>query len=248
MQNMHAAAAFFDLYPYLGSALIVLTIFMAGLALFPSQREPALWSAFFAAPSGLLGIALVPDYWQPWLVVRIGRVGPEDFIWAFATGGLVWLTAIVPLARHWRISPQPPRMLRRYLAVNLIGAAVFIPLWLAGVRFMPAYLLSGGTLCAWLVWRQSRLWPLAVSGGVNFAILHVLVMKSVTVLWPSFVTQWTTAKFFGVVGFGLPLEEITWGFVTGTVWATLIDYVLDAGPRGFQDHATLSIAQRHSME
>src|ERR1700733_10333739 len=100
-RSMRAKLPFMHDYPYLGLTLLMLTPFLAGFMLIPSHRRGMLLGGLLAAPWGTWAIALVPDYWQPRVVLSLGKLSIEDFANAFATGTLTWLVAAVPLGWRW---------------------------------------------------------------------------------------------------------------------------------------------------
>src|SRR5690348_10621592 len=113
-------------YPYFTNATIMLAVCLAAMAIFRHQRRIALESALLTLPWGIWGVALVPEYWTPRLIIHIGKLGPEDFIWAFATGGLAWICAAELSRTKWQ-SPagaahSTGRTARRYGVIAAIGA------------------------------------------------------------------------------------------------------------------------------
>ena len=80
--------------------MVLLIILAVGLALCPHRlRWPTLMSALLTLPPVAGGAWAGRHYWSP---VRVGHsfVGPEDFAFSFALGGLGWLLGVWPLHRR----------------------------------------------------------------------------------------------------------------------------------------------------
>jgi hypothetical protein len=224
---MTALLTFLAEYPYFATAGIMFVTCLAGIAIFPCARPTALRSGLLALPWGCWGVALVPEYWTPRLLFSVGKVGPEDFIWAFAAGGLTWLLATVPTAQHFDAATNLSRDAARYAIVCLVGGILFVPLWLGGAGVMKAFLVSNVGLGIFLILRRPDLWRLAVSGAIGFSVLNALVMKTALAICPAYYSQMTPGALSGVTIWGLPLEELDWAVATGAVWPLVTCYVFD---------------------
>lgn len=224
---MEAFLSTFDLFPYLGMSLLTLAVLAAALAQFPGQRRTACLSGLLAAPTALLSVAWVPEYWKPNLVGTPGRVGLEDFFTGFALGGLAWLAAAGPFRRRLRLAPHLTTAAWRYLGVFTLSSAGGLLLWLAGTKVLVACLVSMATTGFTLLCLRRALWPIAVAGALIFPALYVVLLKVTFTLWPHFPSQWTTGNLCGLALGGIPLEELLWAVATGAVWPTVVGYVLE---------------------
>lgn len=220
--------SFFLQYPYLGNALGMTLVAAAGLYAFPGHRKAAVLSGLLTLPWGILWpLALVPEYWSPRLTLHIGRVGIEDVLWAFATGGVAWLAAVVPVqgrapARdRARINPG------RCALVGVVGEAVFLPLWLSGVNIMTAFVAAVVILGLVLLVIRRDLWKLAVGGGIGFGLINAFAMRATLAWCPDYYAQMPAGALSGLALWGLPAEEVYWAIATGAVWPLCVRYVSD---------------------
>ena len=164
------------------------------------------------------------------MIAHIGRVGPEDFIWAFATGATAWILAALPSREQLRPNISLPRSVTRYAIVTSIGAIIFVPLWLGGAGVMNAFLASNIALAIVLILLQPALWRLAAFGAIGLGVLNLVVMVINLALCPTYYAQFSPAALSGNTFLGIPLEELAWAITTGAVWPLVTCYVLDIQP------------------
>lgn len=214
-------------YPYLALSLALLIIFVAGLIVFQGQRRLMLLSGLLSSPYALASISFVPEYWNP---VRVANflTGPEDIIFSFANGGIVWLLSIWLVQRRITLSLQTGRLLRRYIACTSSGVAFILVCRFSGLGVMTSVMVSVVVLGVLLLWRRGELWPLPVAGAIGFTLLYLVLAGAVSVIWPDFLLQWNADNLWGPSLLRLPLEEVVWAFGYGAVWPLLMAYVFDA--------------------
>lgn len=204
-------------YPYLGMSLALLLLLLGGLLVRPEARRLALLSGLLQAPLGFLSVFFVPDYWAPARLFAFGA-GPEDLLFSFSAGGLVWFIASSSSSHRLEVEIAAGRILRRYAAFALPGVAAGALLWWSGVGPMHATFAVGAVAVAILARRQRWALPLSAAGAVGFALLYAAVLKGAYLLWPAFPEQWSTAGAWGLSVWGLPLEEIVWAAGGGAAW------------------------------
>jgi hypothetical protein len=200
---------------------------MVGLVWCPKQRGAMLLSGLLSAPFGFFELAFVPEYWNPVLVGRWGAA-PEDVIFSFANGVIVWFLATCLFRPRIGLSLESRGLLKRYLGCLTIGVAFSLLFWLAGLRIMTAALLTMAIGLLIGVKIKPELWPIAISGAVGFTILYGVVLGTTCMLWPHFLQQWNTDNLCGLRVLGLPLEEIVWAWAFGTFWPRFMAYVFNA--------------------
>jgi hypothetical protein len=213
-------------HPYLGLSLILVAILLLGFVVCRKHRLAMLFSAVVSAPFALWSPTFVPEYWQP---VRVACfvAGPEDFAFAFASGGITWLAGTWPVRDRMTLEIRPRRTVARLFLCLLPSAAVTTLLWLIGVRVMGAVICGLVALSLLTLRLRSRLWPIGVSGAIGFGALYASVLATSFALWPHFAEQWTVDQLWGYFVFGLPLEEVIWALGFGAAWPLLVAYALD---------------------
>ena len=214
-------------YRYLAVSLVLLIIFVAGLVVSQGQRRLMLLSGLLSAPYALASVSFVPEYWNP---VRVANflTGPEDIIFSFANGGIVWLLSICLVQRRTTVSLQTGRLLRRYIVCTSSGSVFILVCRFSGFGVMTSVMVSVVALGVLLLWRRGKLWPLPVAGAIGFTLLYLVLTVAVSMIWPDYFLQWNADNLWGPSLLRVPLEEIVWAFGYGAVWPLLMAYVFDA--------------------
>jgi hypothetical protein len=225
---MESAIAFLREYSYFASAFIALAACLVGLAIFPAHRRAAFISGLAALPWAIWAFGLVPEYWTPRGVLHVGKICLEDFVWSFATGGLCWLAAAVPFRDRFSFHFSAPQCVRRYLIISVVGAAVFIPLWLGPMGVMNAFIVGNVAVGIFVASRRPDMMKQALAGAIGFGLINALVMKAALAVSPAYYDQMTPHALSGLTLWGLPVEELDWAVVTGAVWPLVVGYVFDA--------------------
>lgn len=215
-------------YPYLVWSLGLLGTFAVAYALKPAHRRIALSSAALSAPSSFLAVVFVPVYWEPVQIFRV-LVGPEDLVFSFANGGMIWILAgayyAVPEHLWGRtFCVRSARITASFLAAWLL-------LWLTGLPLMWAALAVGFGLWCFLVSRDVAALTVSLTCAAVFAAGYTLWLTAILYANPGFLESWTPDGLTGVTVLGVPLEETLWAVEFGAVWPLLVAYFLDIEPR-----------------
>ena len=215
-------------YPYLILGLVLLMLFAAGLILSSAkQRWPMVVSGLLLMPCSFASIVFVPEYWNPVRIVTF-LTGPEDLLFAFTTGGIVWLLATWSLRNYIDLELQPRLIIRRYLIVFLIGLSVSAMSLLAGFGVMISAIFGILSVGIFILCLRKNLWPIQCIGMISFIIFYLIIIKVGFMVFPEFLQQWTAKNLWGPDVWGVPLDEIAWAAAFGAVWPLIIAYLFDA--------------------
>lgn len=198
----------------------------------PRLRQ-AIWrSSLMTAPLGLTEPIFVPEYWSPPSLFELARrtgFDIESLIFAFAIGGIA--TAFyntltrqhdVPVGTAERRSP----LHRFHAAALLVPPAVFVPLYL--LPWNPIYpvfvsfLLGaiGSVICRPTLRRKT------VVGGVIFLGLYAVFMLGLKWLAPGYIASvWNLPALRGGLVYGIPVEELVFGFTFGLYWTGVYEHL-----------------------
>ena len=227
-------------YPYLLMSLSLFSLCVVFMAVFREYRKPMIISGFLSVPCALYAVAFVPEYWHPNQVFRL-FVGPEDILFSFATGALVWLMVAYSARGSWlQIDIRPGRLARRYGAIATIFLALMLAAWFAGLRPMDAYFVSAAALFALLLIVRPHLWPVAARGSALFAGFYLAFIWLIITFIPEFLQQWNQVQLYGIEVGGVPLEEVLWATMFGAVWPLGMTYFFEARPAGIIPHTAAS--------
>jgi hypothetical protein len=215
-------------YPYMISVLCLFVLFAFGYIISPAKwRRTMLLSALFSMPCCFASVFFVPAYWNP---VRITTfiIGFEDLIFSFATGGIAWLLATLPLRKHISLEIRPNILFKRYFICILSGSAVNVLFLIIGFKVMPSALFGILSVGIIILILRRNLWPLAFTGIISFVIIYFIVIESVFWFLPGFALQWNAENLWAIYVWGVPLEEIIWVACCAAVWPLIMAYLFNA--------------------
>ncbi|MFW6137206.1 MAG: lycopene cyclase domain-containing protein [Candidatus Aminicenantaceae bacterium] len=217
-------------HPYLVVSLVLTALFLAGLVSFPKKRRLMIISGLLAVPFCLYEFVFIPEYWSP-AMVGGWKLGPEDMLFSFSTGGIAWIFATLGLRNDFTINWQSRRFIRRFFFFSLLGVGMTLILWGTGLRIMTAVLLCIAAGLGFLLWRSPHL-PLlsGFAGGAGFAVVYSLILAGMFALSPGFSSHWNSVNLSGVTVIGIPAEESLWALCFGAIWPRFMAYVLDVRP------------------
>ena len=200
-------------------------------ALFPQHRVAMWWASVFMAPFGLTEPMFVPEYWNPPSLFELAqRTGfdIESIIFSFAIGGIAAvlyniilhkrMEVLSPAERHqWR-----HRWHRWALAVPFVLFPIlyFLP-WNPVYAGIAAMML--GAIAAVLC--RPDLKSNTLLGGVLFLALYTIFLLGLKWSAPGYIEQvWNLKDLSGIVIYGLPIEELMFGFSFGLVWTGIYEH------------------------
>ena len=187
--------------------------------------------SIFMAPFGLTEPFFVPEYWNPPSLFELAqRTGfdIESIIFSFAIGGIGAVLYNSLTRRH--LEPVDPEVRhqsqhgwhRWALATPFVSFLVllFLP-WnpiYAGIAAMVLGAITS-VLC------RPDLKTNTLVGGVLFLAIYTLFLLGLKWSAPGYIEQvWNLTALSGVVIYGLPLEELLFGFSFGLVWTGIYEH------------------------
>jgi hypothetical protein len=205
-------------------SLAMLTVFLIAFILFPRQRQPMLLSGLLLSPYAFSEVFYVPDYWNPQRVASFWA-SPEDLIFLFASGGVVWLLATWPVRRRLTLPVRSAQLCKRYVVCGVANVLLQLACLFFGWGALTSHVMGILGVGVALLWLCAELWPLAVAGAFGYALVYPALLGLAFVLWPEFRLQWNTANLWGPTLVGIPLEEAIWAASVGAVWPLSMGYV-----------------------
>ena len=197
----------------------------------PEHRAVMWKTSLFMAPFGLTEPLFVPEYWNPPSLFDLAqRTGfdIESILFSFAIGGigavlynLVMRRRLEPLAPHERHDRRHRfHKLAIALPFVLFPVLYFLP-WnpiYAGIAAM----FAGGiaaVLC------RPDLLSNTLFGGLLFLGFYTVFLIGLESSAPGYIARvWNLPALSGMVPFGLPLEELLFGFGFGLFWTGLYEH------------------------
>ena len=220
-------------YVWLAWASAFLLPWIMLYAFFPKQRM-AMWRASLVMmPFGITEPLFVPEYWSPPSLFGLAqRTGfdIESFIFSFAIGGIAAVLYNVILRKrmevlageerhHWRhrwhkwalASPFALFPVLYFLPWNPIHAAI-------------AAMILGAM---GVIFCRPDLTPNTLVGGILFLALYTVFLLGLKWSAPGYIEQvWNFSALTGVRVYGLPLEELLFGFSFGLMWTAIYEHFM----------------------
>ena len=200
-------------------------------ALFPQHRVAMWWASVFMAPFGLTEPIFVPEYWNPPSLFELAqRTGfdIESIIFSFAIGGTAAVFYNILLRkrlerlsfaerRQWRHGGHRWALAAPLALFPILYALPWNPIY-AGIAAMVLGAIAT-VLC------RPDLKSNTLLGGVLFLALYTTFLLGLKWSAPGYIEQvWNLIALSGIVIYGLPIEELMFGFSFGLFWTGIYEH------------------------
>lgn len=198
---------------------------------FDQHRSQMLWTSVLMAPFGLTEPLFVPEYWNPPSLFELAqRTGfdIESIIFSFAIGGIG--SVLYNIITRRRLEPLQPgdrhQARGRWHRWALAAPFALFPL----LYFLPwnviyaviAAMIAGAIAVAWC---RPDLKPNTLAGGMLFLAIYTIFLLGLKWSAPGYIEQvWNLEALSGVLVYGLPIEELLFGFAFGLVWTGMYEH------------------------
>ena len=202
-------------------------------ALFPSHRVVMWRASVFMLPLGLTEPLFVPEYWNPPSLFELAQntgFDLESFIFSFAIGGVAAVLYNIILHNRMGVVSPSERDHRRHRRHRWALAAPFalFPI----LYFLPWNPIHAGIAAMVLgaiaaVFCRPDLLSNTLVGAILFLMLYTIFLLGLKWSAPGYIEQvWNFAALSGVRIFGLPLEELLFGFSFGLMWTGMYEHFM----------------------
>jgi hypothetical protein len=195
-------------------------------------RRPMLWASALTTPFGLTEPLFVPRYWNPPTLFDLAqRTGfdIESLIFCFALGGL-------GVAAYRTVAPVPWRLIdhdtrhspRHRWHLPALASPVLVFVILVLLPWNPIYpgilAMLAGALAT--LFCRPDLWRNTLFGGAVFLLLYTVFLLGLKWIWPGYITAvWNLGDLLAWHPWGLPVEELLFGFAFGTYWSGVYEHL-----------------------
>jgi len=214
-------------YAYFIGCFILFLVWFLFFVLRKDLRKEMIFGSLLALPFGFIECLLVPEYWNPpSLFNLISRFGfsLESFLLFFSGGGITAVIyEVVGRKKTAKIRLEHKSFFGPYLIVALIFISLELLFPSRTVYNAIVSLLVGAGIIAF---KRKDLIVQIILGGVFFALIYFLFFLIFNRLFPGYiVSTYNLENFWGIMIWGVPLEEIAMGFAAGACWSTLFEYI-----------------------
>lgn len=197
----------------------------------PSLRQHMLRVSVATSLLGLTEPIFVPAYWSPPSLFELAqrtRFDIESLVFSFAIGGIGVALYNALMRRDLRFLPAATRHGRRHRlhAIALMTPYVAFPL-LYVLPWNPIYpaIAALAIGAASNVVCRPDLGRETLAGGLLFLVLYAGFMASLVVFTPGYIERvWNLRELSGLLVWGIPMEELAFGFAFGAYWAGLYEH------------------------
>ena len=193
-----------------------------------------MWRAsWIMMPFGITEPLFVPEYWNPPSLFELAqRTGfdIESFIFSFAIGGIAAVIYNVILRKRMEVLPNEERHHWRHrwhrwaLAAPfaLFPVLYFLP-WNPIHAAIAAMVLGAIAV----IFCRPDLTGNTLVGGILFLALYTVFLLGLKWSAPGYIEQvWNFSALTGVRVYGLPLEELLFGFSFGLMWTGIYEHFM----------------------
>ncbi|MEO8467215.1 MAG: lycopene cyclase domain-containing protein [Gammaproteobacteria bacterium] len=197
----------------------------------PTLRKVMWQTSVVTALFGLTEPLFVPAYWNPPSLFELAqRTGfdIESLIFAFAIGGIGTVLYETLTRRHL----VPVSLAQRTASTHRLHRwALLVPFVAFGPLFFlpwnPIYVVLAslvlGAIASLLC--RPQLGPKTLIGGLLFLGLYVAFMLGLKWFAPGYITAvWNLRALGGGLVYGIPVEELLFGFAFGLYWSGAYDH------------------------
>ncbi len=214
-------------YPYLLIVCGFMTLFVAGVWLCPRRhRRAMILSALLSMPFSLASFFFDPAYWHPVRIIG-DRIGIEDMLFSFSTGGIVWLFSIWPIRRKMSTALNAARILKKTALLCATLVVIYTIVSYSGVGVMAAVLISTGLFAPGVLYFRPSFKRVFLAGIVGFTVFYLVMVKLCFMFFSDFINLWNLNALWGFFLWGIPIEEIAWAAIFGGTWPVVTAYIFD---------------------
>ncbi len=197
----------------------------------PGYRPQMGWASLLMAPFGLTEPLFVPEYWNPPSLFDLAqRTGfdIESIIFSFAIGGIGAVSYNALTRGKIESVPAEEKRHRRHRFHRLAIALPFI--LFPALYFLPWNPIYAGIVAmisgaiAAVLCRPDLKWNTLI-GGALFLVIYLVFLQALKWWAPGYIVQvWNLKALSGIVLYGMPLEELLFGFCFGLYWTGVYEH------------------------
>lgn len=171
------------------------------------------------------------DWWHP-ATITATRVGIEDFVMGFFSGGIMAVAYEVVLRKRLYKVKAKHQHVGALSVLLLLGCLTSWLFWGVGITSFFASAIAMCIAAAALFWDRPDLIPDGIVSGVLMATLSISFYAVIIFFSPDWITQtyhWEALS--GVLIGGIPVEEFVFWFLAGVLFGPFYEYTKSDGLR-----------------
>lgn len=164
------------------------------------------------------------DWWQP-LTITGTRVGIEDFLVGFGSGGIMAVVyEVVFKRRHYKRKPEHHYPGPLTIFLMLAFATAFL-IWGVGLTSFTAGTIAMGVTAAFMFYYRKDLLLNGLLSGTLMAAVSLAFYYPILWLSPGWVeATYIFDNLSGILITGVPIEEFVFWFMAGVIFGPFYEY------------------------
>ncbi len=218
-------------YAYLIGDFIFLSLWLLLFLIRKDLRREMIMMSVVGAIFAPAALIFLPDYWYPDHILGNFHLGIEDYLFAFAIAGIGGVIYEVTFGKTHTICECRKRSKKDLLIISSVAIAILLVLTLifklnSIYSNYAAFLAIFGFI---IFFRKDLLWQSLISGFM-VGFLMFLFYQVWIAIYPGIIQHWWKLQnISGILVFGVPLEEIIWGFSWGIAGGSLYEFMRGIG-------------------
>jgi hypothetical protein len=215
-------------YSYFVGALLFLAAWLACFVFGRKYRHEIVWGSVVSAPFALTSLLFIPQYWFPPSLFNLDtrfHVGIEDFLWAFAVGGIA--SAIGELLLKEKLAARRRQRHKRHYLPFAAMVLLFVALqhWRPNKTIYNAIVAMAVGAIIVVILRADLILTMGV-GSLNFTLIYFALFLCFLALFPKFIElYYNIPNLSGIyVLKKVPIEELLFAASGGAVWSIAYEY------------------------
>lgn len=218
-------------FAYLVGSVGFLAVWLALFLWRKDLRKEILTMSFIAGFFTPLALIFLPDYWYPEHIIGKYPLGIEDYLFAFSIGGIGAVLYEATFGKTHTLCECRKRDPFDLAIIVLAAAAIMIIFtFIFGLNSIYSNYLAFLATFGFIIYFRRDLLPQALMSGLMVGGLMFLFYQVWISVYPGIIQHWWRLNnISGILVFGVPFEEILWGFGWGIAGGSLYEFARGIG-------------------
>src|ERR1035437_716920 len=163
------------------------------------------------------------DWWRPPVIIGV-RIGIEDFIMSFTTGGIMAVIYEVLFKQIYYKRKLRHHVVGAFTILLLLAQATTWLFWGVGLTSFWASTFAMGVISLVMLSFRRDLFFNALGSGFMMLIASLPFYYTIILISPEWINKTYLPTLSGVRITGIPIEELVFWFLAGFLWGPFYEY------------------------
>ncbi len=220
-------------YTYLVGVLAACVIWLIAFILHKEYREKLLWMSTYCIVLGVVAqyYWYTADWWAPQTITNT-RVGIEDVLLSFSTGGLALFGYDMLFNKKFdsRFKKYTVKVVIQKVVefLGLIALCMFVLYEVLEIKSYLSNIISFLIVGGYMIWQRPDIKKDMFSTGILAVVISIPVYFLINIISPGWIEiTWFHENLTNIFYLGIPIEDLIWYFAFGFVLAGLYQFVFN---------------------